>query len=234
MLKRDRKKVSFLSGTIFLVLGLALFGLLVNFIYHAPFLEIKSVTVTGDTKNIASDKIKKDLLNQNILYFSEESLRADVLKNLLISSLKVQRNLPSQVSVAVLYRNPVAVWQTGSGRFLVSGDGMVYSTPANESLPQVSDASTQLSLGDKLPQATIDTVLGTIESLDKQFTILTLTINGSQMELIVSGNIHVLLDANANLDHERQALQLILAKAKIEGKLPRVIDLRYQNPVVSY
>lgn len=56
---------------------------------------------------------------------------------------------------------------------------------------------------------------------------------GEEITASISG-ITVLFNFREDLTAQVVSLQLILSRAKIEGRLPRSIDLRFSKPVVSY
>lgn len=58
-------------------------------------------------------------------------------------------------------------------------------------------------------------------------------ITGDKATAIVSGT-KVFFNLGENLQKQVVSLQFILSRAKIEGKLPKSIDLRFSKPVVSY
>lgn len=44
----------------------------------------------------------------------------------------------------------------------------------------------------------------------------------------------VILDPNKDIDQQLSSLQLILSQLKIEGKLFKRLDFRYQKPIISF
>lgn len=60
-----------------------------------------------------------------------------------------------------------------------------------------------------------------------------LTINGQELTAEISQTL-VLFKIEEDFKPQVASLQFILSRAKIEGKLPKVVDLRFTKPVVSY
>lgn len=52
--------------------------------------------------------------------------------------------------------------------------------------------------------------------------------------LTLPGPITVWLAASSDLKYSVASLQFIISRSKIEGKVPKSIDLRYNKPVVVY
>ena len=57
--------------------------------------------------------------------------------------------------------------------------------------------------------------------------------NKGELVASISGTA-VFFDLEGDIEMEVVSLQLILSRAKIEGKIPRQVDLRFSKPVVSY
>lgn len=60
-----------------------------------------------------------------------------------------------------------------------------------------------------------------------------LRMTGDEAIASISG-IPVYFGLKEDLEVQVVSLQFILRRAKIEGKLPKVVDLRFEKPVVSY
>lgn len=54
------------------------------------------------------------------------------------------------------------------------------------------------------------------------------------LEATLSGNLHVFLNKEEEISKQVASLQYILNRSKIEGKLPSIIDLRFDKPVLKY
>lgn len=50
----------------------------------------------------------------------------------------------------------------------------------------------------------------------------------------LSKDSDVILDPNKDIDQQLSSLQLILSQLKIEGKLFKRLDFRYQKPIISF
>jgi hypothetical protein len=66
------------------------------------------------------------------------------------------------------------------------------------------------------------------------FKIISKIEYGDYLEATLSGNLHVFLSKNEDIPRQVASLQYILNRSKIEGKLPSIIDLRFDKPVLKY
>lgn len=53
-------------------------------------------------------------------------------------------------------------------------------------------------------------------------------------KIILKNGEEIIIDRNKNIDGQLSSLQLILNQLKIEGKLLKRLDFRYQKPIISF
>lgn len=201
---------------------------------EAAFFKVSQVEVKGDPANLVSEEVVTRVKGTNIILFQEQDIKAKLASQLVLERVEFTKQFPGKVIATVYFRQPLVSWQSSVGRFLVDKYGVAYAPAGSESLPQVSDQSSTLSLGQRLTQPQLNLVRGLLTAVEGKFTPLVIKISESGVTLILSSNIQVLLTISSNLDRDISALQLITTQAKIEGKIPRLVDLRYSKPLVTY
>ncbi|QQG43422.1 MAG: hypothetical protein HYW45_00190 [Candidatus Daviesbacteria bacterium] len=176
------------------------------------------------------------------------------LSLILISQLPIFKTNQVEVSVkksqpAIILQNPEIVQPTtldqvillASSSASASGDllavdqkGVVF-----EKADQLADQlklillDQKFSVGQNLPASLVSAVVKMKDKL-KDFQI---TVNTSWVFtniLVLNGPPIIIADFNKNVDIQLTALQLILQKAKIDNKELKLIDLRFENPVIKY
>lgn len=119
------------------VIGIII-GATIWFVTASSFFRITSVEVRGDAKQETVDGVHK-LVGKNIFLIggkkAEESL---ILQQPGIKEIKVIRGLPHSVIVALVERDPVAVWESGGVRYLVDTQGIAFKQ-ADDTYPLVVD-----------------------------------------------------------------------------------------------
>lgn len=201
---------------------------------EAAYFRVSRVEVEGDPDNLVSDAIYGLASGQNIVIFPEDKIRAKITENLLISDISFEKKFPSAILAKVTFREPVMTWQSRHGRFLVDRLGVAYKLASSESLPQVSAIDSEVKLGDKLSDQEVGLSLRILEVTAGKFNVLTINFKGRDVRIQLSSGSEVIVDSSGDLVQMRETLQLILAQAKIEGRIPRQIDLRYSKPIVNY
>lgn len=232
MVKGSRPK---LVGRLLVLVMLGVLAVLSwRFLTTAPIFAVKSVSVEGDSDDVVSSQIKSASLGQNIFSFPEGIITEEAKKNLLVEGVTFEKRYPSEVVAKVTFRRAVMTWQSQNGRFLVDQEGVAFTNAQNEPLPQASDPESHLKLGEKLSDKQVNETLAVVRVIGDRLTVLTIGISGENINVQLSSGVRVILDGRSDLVQEQNALQLILTQAKIEGKLPKVVDLRYGKPTVTY
>lgn len=215
------------------VVGLAILAalILVTALIRTPIFQISRVTVLGDPSGKITPEILQLVQNQNIFLIDESHVQTTLKKNPLVKDLTFSKSLPNSITVTVTFRDPTFSWQGKNGVFLVDDSGFVFQSGPGAGLPTVISQN-KLILGQSLPSNLISRVSQVLKGTQPYFV----SINTQPTAYLVAltGGTTATFDPTADLDLQSQALQLILAKAKIDGKLPRTVDLRFPKPVVTY
>lgn len=230
-----RRRQANLARRIVFLLILVSVGLLsYQLLIGSGYFKIARVEVIGDSRNLATDQAKMAALGQNLLFFSEESIKRAISQNLAIGDVKIERDWPVTLKVRITYRQPVLSWQSQRGRYLVDSSGLAYQPAAAEQVPQASDPNSTLALGERIPSEHVRVTLKLMQALRDRFAVLTLSISGGTITITLSSGTVVTLSSDKDLAGKSAALQLILSQAKIEGRAPKTVDLRFDKPVVTY
>lgn len=108
--------------------------LAVNFAFTSNAFRIKQVNVVG-TRNapLISTIQRMGMQGQNIFLVNVEGLTAKVDAYPLVSSTVISKNWPNQLTVTVIERVPVLLWQTKRGTYSVDSQGVVIA-PASDTV----------------------------------------------------------------------------------------------------
>lgn len=74
------------------------------------------------------------------------------------------------------------------------------------------------------------------ESMLKKEGLVPLSLNfgAKEIQASFSGSLTALFSSEKELTSQVISLQFILSRSKIEGKLPKLVDLRFDKPVILY
>lgn len=171
---------------------------------------------------------------EHIFLASEEEIKQTVLANFKVREVFVKKVLPSEILVLAEERKPmVGILPEGEEVvFLVDREGMVLQKLEATNLPKLGVEGKTLVVGEKIDGALSSAVVlldllaragyKTDGQLDQE--LLLARLEGARVVLPLGEDPRVLVGS----------LQLILTRATIEGNKPRLIDLRFKNPVVEF
>lgn len=178
------------------------------------------------------------LLGKNLFFLSAEKIKKELLRNPTTEDVSVQKVFPNKVEIIVKQRKPnIVIAQEGfeeRGVFVVNREGVILEFAKNSPLPTLvitqrdEDWAVGAKVNDKVIQASnILTLLHQAQranraKLENNYIVVN----------IEESNVYFPLDKEA--DVLVGALQLLMSRSRIEGRLPKVVDLRYSNPVLKY
>lgn len=151
-----------------------------------------------------------------------------------VASISFQRRLPDNLIVNIKLHQPIGIISlssTGLPGFLVAADGSFLGPAVESPLPVLVFSSV-------LPSHP-DTITVSALRLLSQLTALlppkiTASLEGFSLTVTAPDSPLIILTANDSSGDWYSSLQLILNRSKISTKLPKIIDLRFTNPVLTY
>ena len=154
-----------------------------------------------------------------------------------VSEVAVYRRLPDTAVLGVTLRRPVAAvlgTSTVAGQIgVVDDQGMVFNTTDRTGLPVMTVAE-DVKVGTKLAPLQISAA----KLLARVSSILQIPvkgyIQGTNLVIALPNSSQLILDAKGGNSNWEASLQAIWARSKIDGKIPRKIDLRFASPAVSF
>lgn len=146
-----------------------------------------------------------------------------------ISEVALIRKWPSTVVLTVKLHEPFGV----VNNYLVDDGGQVLGIAANSTLPILS-SDIQVLPGKKLDQSVI-TSLEVLKKLAEVFPVSSdASVSGNILRLNLNYQTAVVFDVVSLPDHWSDSLQLIFTRGKVEDKVPKKIDMRFNNPIIVY
>lgn len=152
-----------------------------------------------------------------------------------VYSVSLHRRLPSTVVVSVALRRPLGAVGTSvlGAQATADEEGYVFKSSSNASLPLLiteNEPATNQKLAER--QISALKVLNEISPLASDRIVGTLS--GTTLTIQFSPDTQVLVDINRPQSQWYSSLQLILNRSRIMAKMPRKIDLRFNNSVIVY
>lgn len=164
--------------------------------------------------------------------FATSQLQSGFSQNSQVVQVSLYRRLPSTLVFNLRLRRPIGTVANSvlGAQSVVDDSGIIYSTATNSALPLLLLDSPSSNLDSD--QVTALKILNQIGETSPQRLVGEL--QGTKLVVNYPQGLSVLIDINQTMDAWYPALQLILQRSKIDGKLPHKIDMRFTNPVVTY
>jgi hypothetical protein len=232
---------------------LAFFGVLVigvlglSFALTSPAFRVQQVNVVGtDNRALAQSIQHMGVQGQNIFLVDTTALadRIDALP--VVESANLEKQLPNQLTVTVVERTPVLLWQTKQGTYSVDKYGIVIA-PASETSGATSlrtlDARSEgqtIHPGVQLNRADIAFAMEVFNRLPQMAGITSFTLRYDSKISVEGGNGSYVVESTGGwvaylggahdtnpLDNRLIELQQILAMAQRQQLSLATVDLRF-------
>lgn len=229
------KRLMPLFGILFLGVASVLF-------LQSDFLKVKKIdckTQYGPCNEEETGQLST-FLNQNFLFLQTPEISTAFRKDFRIRKVYVQRIFPSQLIVFLEKRKPlVALRMEGmpeKEEFLLDKEGMVVGLSESSALPLLETGERKdIVVGERADPSLVDA--SKLLYLTYRLGLTSDRLVGSLergLFTISIGDTQIFYPLERNPKISAGALQLIWTKSRIDGKLPKSIDLRYSNPVLIY
>lgn len=175
---------------------------------------------------------------ENLFLTSPQKIKNSLKNNFSNKEISIQKIFPRTIEIIIEKRKAVIGVTSKNlsdrGVFLLDRDGVVLELTGETSLPVVVlDQDRGLVVGGEVGKdvkkaAAIMTLVYAAEKAKKA------ELNSDSLILFLQDERNVYFPLDKDPEILVGALQLIIARSKIEGRLPKSIDLRYSNPVIKY
>lgn len=202
---------------------------------------VKAIEVYGTSQKNSLIGLPKYYRQFLPLIDDKEVAKAIKGYNTLIKSVKVEKQYPDRLQVIVTLYKPSAYFQADGGYFAVSGDGRILfkTKEYDQTFPLIryyqKYSFREMQSGEYLSQKDIATGLHFLaSSLDLGLRINTIDINGLNMIALQLQDKKILFTTEKDITTQDYQLGTILRQFKIEGKDFKILDLRFEKPIIQF
>ncbi len=202
---------------------------------------VKTIEVYGTHQKTSLTGLPK-YYRQLLPFVDDQEVEKTIKRyNALVKSVVVKKQYPDRLQVTVTFYKPFAYFQADAGYFAVSGDGRVLfkkkdydrTYPLIRYYQKLSFQETQS--GEYLNQKDIATGLHfLLSALDLGLRINTIDINGLDMIALQLHDKRILFTIEKDITTQDYQLGTILRQFKIEGRDFKVLDLRFEKPIIQF
>ena len=125
---------------------------LTNFLLTGAMFRVQHVDVVGTRDAVLQHSIDQmHIEGQNIFTLNTGSLQSAIKASPLVSSVVLSKQFPDQLTITIVERKPVTLWQAGQKTFSVDAHGMVIATASNT--PDAANLGTVIDITQQSEQA---------------------------------------------------------------------------------
>lgn len=234
---------------------MAFSGGLVFTLTRLSFFQISEVLVSGSLTAESSARVKdlatKKSEGQNFFLLSSTKLENELLANFpALRSMVVRKIFPRKLLLKIEQRTPLAVIEYArtqevlgtvsmvKASYLIDGEGVCFALAqdAGEQLMIIEVTTEVFPMVGERGSLEVLAALELITGLKKDFSDLAgvKVINEESIEAVINGDITVIFSSKNPIAAQLATLRKVWGKYKMENKPLRKVDLRYDNPVVSF
>ncbi len=217
---------------------------LVIFIFRSDYFKVSNLVCQRNGLP-CTDKEKVlffQVLGKNIFTLDSKKIAEDIkAENFLIKEVEIEKKLLNKVVVRLEIYQPFAYLSPDEEKWFIlseSGYLMEEKQEAKENLPKIiiKNLAADLKVGEKLDQKEILSALEIIGlTKDNSIQLQKIMLDREKViTLALNEDILASFSAQKNIGLQVDSLLFILRQSKIEGSLPRFIDLRFDKPVVRF
>ena len=190
------------------------------------------VEVDGQGMTVAFDQNK---IGQNLLFLQTDRIRTELLSEYpLLSDVRFEKKYPGTLVIHLVRREPFVLLDSRGVRYALDKNGVVLSElPAGGSYVLLQFQTPPLAVGGTVRDQNVVASLSFLRALHGVLPISSMTEKDSTSLRAVMGNTDIFLPQNEDLSGKAATLQTIVEGFRIKGRLPSVIDLRFDKPVIT-
>lgn len=195
---------------------------------------IQSIEVIGPHIDVSLDQTK---MQRNLLFFPTEKVRQQLLaQNPLLKDVIIQKKFPYTLIIIAIPRVGVARLQVEDSEFVVDSDGVLLGQPSTSdaALPRIDLPLPNGNIKELLGDPRFHQSLALINSLGKDFHVESITVLDTESLVAKIEGTNIYFVQNGSISDKVATLQTLFTGFRIKGTLPKVIDLRFDKPVVTF
>jgi hypothetical protein len=248
---KEKKRTRLLKVKIVCILCVLLMLFLVYFLFFSGRYSIKNVQIEGINK-ISREKFEKIVTEyqnsrkflifsrNNLLLFSEKSLREKIGESYLLETVKITKEYPGDLKIIVKEKDAKIVWLSNNKCYHLDDEAYAieYCEVENSNLIKIQDISVKdLKIGEKsIDKYWLSYLIDCQELLKKHITPINFKIDSENLKTITVNTIEgfdIYLNTTLDLNEQVTRLATLIKNEEIKGSLSQIkyFDLRFGEKI---
>ena len=211
------------------MLGIVSVGI---FLGSSRIFEIQTIEIKAEGISLVLDERR---ITKNLLFFPSQKIRRELLKeNPLLSDIRFIKRYPHSLIIEPVLRVAVAQLSTDQRVVLLDKEGVVLSdSEARVQTMLIFDVGS-VRMGQKVQDSRVQQSLRFLSAIANRENVSQVT-NKDDASLVAKiDESDILFTHNGDVQAAAATLQTLLEGIRIKGTLPKVIDLRFDKPIVIF
>lgn len=219
-----RKRIIFFRIVLFLIISTCLY------IGVTKLFALTAIVVVAENIELRVDQNK---LPKTLLFFPSEKIRAALLtENPVLGDITFEKKYPHTLVIKPVLRRAYAVLVTPSRQVLVDEHAVVLGdTQGSAELPVVRIDVALIRTGQKIQDPRVGAAIAFLVGMRGVLPIGLIEEQSSSLHA-VSSTLDIFF-TQEHIEGTLATLQTLIAGFRIKGTLPKVIDLRFDKPIVT-
>ena len=238
MRRKKSSKKSLISNFFIFLLSVVLFTLFV-FLFSSYFNITKINIITRSKKNLIGVELLK---NKNCLLITPDQIKKIILeRNPQIEVINIEKELPNELTIYYELLQPFVEIKANNGYLVLSRKGKIIQKNKKESkekLPKIQYYQQfdylSFNIGDVIDTKDIQYSLSFASKIkDSELSFTSIDIASPNMIRLSLDDSVVYLTTEKDINTQNNQLLKIIEQFKIEGKKFKILDLRFDKPVIK-
>lgn len=221
-------------GTLIILIAVTVFASVTAYWVIIKTCSISKIEVVGNGIQVIVDQKK---VPKNLLFFPSDQIKKEILSNNpALADVEFRKNFPHTLIIKATLRTPVARFASANGQMLLLDRNAVVLTYGDQGLrlPVFRFAVGSVRIGEALNNQRLRFALSMLDGIARIDPVVSVEEQADFSIIIKTEKTSIYITQDAQPDQTIATLQTLFGGFRIKGRLPTVVDLRFDKPVVHF
>jgi len=194
---------------------------------------IRRIELVGSNLKI---ELNEQKFPSNLLFFPEDKIKRELLREYpLLSDVDFDRIFPFTLKLTIYSRVPQAKLVSGKRAFYIDEEGVIIGNAIdNSQLPTIIIPDESIRIASRKTDELTTQSLRVVRLFSPIIAVESITATQSSNIQVKTNVTSIYITQKSDVIKIVDTLQTLLTGFRIKGTMPRIIDLRFTKPVVTY
>lgn len=221
-------------GTLIILIAVTVSVSLTAYLVIIKTCSIRKIEVVGNGIQVVVDQKK---VPKNLLFFPSDQIKKEILSNNpALADVEFRKKFPHTLVIKATLRTPVVRFLTSNGQTILLDRNGVVLTYGDQGLrlPVFRFAVESVRIGAVLNNERLRLALSMLDGIARIDPVVSVEEQSDFSIFIKTEKTGIYITQDAQPDQTIATLQTLIEGFRIKGRLPTVVDLRFDKPVVHF